>query len=80
MKQKIQEIIGTQWVENGRVKKNLKALKEGKCTPCRSKAGNICCNQMKTTAIFKRQQTSKNCCYFTIQSVRQNKPFISWSE
>ena len=32
MKQKIQEIIGTQWVENGRVKKNLKALKEGKCT------------------------------------------------
>ena len=59
MKQKIQEIIGTQWVENGRVKKNLMALKEGKCTPCRSKAGNICCNQMKTTAIFKRQQTAK---------------------
>ena len=44
------EIIGTHWIENGRVKKNLKTLKEGKCTPCRSKAGNICCKQIKTKA------------------------------
>ena len=44
----IQEIIATHWIENGRVKKNFKTLKEGKCTPCRSKAGNICCKQVKT--------------------------------
>ena len=44
------KIIGTHWIENGRVKKNLKTLKEGKCTPCRSKAGNICCKQVKTKA------------------------------
>ena len=37
----IQEIIGTYWIENGRVNKNLKTLKEGKCTPCRAKAGNM---------------------------------------
>ena len=59
MKQKFQEIIGTQQIENGRLKKDLKALKEGKCTTYRPKAGNICCKQMKTTAAFQKQQTSK---------------------
>ena len=39
----IQEVIGTHWIEHGRVKKYLKTLKEGKWTPCRPKAGNICC-------------------------------------
>ena len=29
-----QDIIGTHWRENGRVKKDLKVLKEGKCIPC----------------------------------------------
>ena len=52
-------MIGTHWIENGRVKKNLKALKEGKCTPWRSKAGNTCCKQVKTTTTFKNQQTKK---------------------
>ena len=37
----IQKIIGTHSIENKRVKKNLKALKEGKCTPCTSKAWNM---------------------------------------
>ena len=31
----MQEIIGTHCFENERIKKDLKALKEGKCTPCR---------------------------------------------
>ena len=52
-------MIGTHWIENGRVKKNLKALKEGKCTPWRSKAWNTCCKQVKTTTTFKTQQTKK---------------------
>ena len=55
----IQETIGTHWIENRRVKKNLKTLKEGKPTPCRSKARNVCCKQVKTITIFKRQQTNK---------------------
>ena len=46
-------------MENERVNKNLKTLKEGKCTPCRSKVGNICCKQVKTTTTFKSQQTNK---------------------
>ena len=55
----IQEIFWTHWIEHGRVKKELKNLKEGKCTPCRSKAGNICCKQVKTTTTFKGQQINK---------------------
>ena len=55
----IQEINGTHWIEHGRVKKDLKTLKGGICIPCRSKAGNICCKQVKTTTIFKSQQTNK---------------------
>ena len=54
---KIQEIIGRHWIENGRV--NKETLKEGKCTPCRSKAGNICCKQVKITTRFKSQQKKK---------------------
>ena len=81
---KIQEIIGRHWIENGRVNKNLKAVKEGKCTPCRSKAGKICCKQMKTSTRFKSQQKKKKKKkkkgrYFTIQTVRRNIPFILWS-
>ena len=55
----IPEIIGTYWIENRRVKKDLKSLKEGKCTTCRAKTGNICCEQVKTTATFKSQQITK---------------------
>ena len=55
----IQEIIETHWIENGAVKKDLKTLEERKCTSCRSKAGNICCKQVKTTTTIKSQQTNK---------------------
>ena len=55
----IKEIIGKHWIENGTVKKDFKTLKEGECTPCSSKAGNICCKQVKTTTTFKSQQTNK---------------------
>ena len=37
----MQEIIGTHWIENGRVRKDLKTLKKGKCIPIRSKARNM---------------------------------------
>ena len=55
----IQEIIRTHWIENGRIKKDLKTLEEGNCTLWRSKAGNVCCKQVKTTTAFKSQQTNK---------------------
>ena len=73
------EIIGTHWIENGRVKKNLKTLKEGKCTPCRSKAGTICCKQVRTTTTFKSQQKNKTWKIFHNTNWRQNMPFILWN-
>ena len=54
----IPEIIGTYWIENRRVKKDLKSLREGKCTPCRAKTGNML-------------RTSKNYC--NIQESTNNK-------
>lgn len=59
-KKKIQEIIGTNCIENGRIKKDLNTLKEGKY---RSKAENTFCRQKKTTTI-KSQQANKICKIF----------------
>ena len=53
----IQEIIGTHSTKHGRVKKDLKTLKEDKCTPCRSKAGNIC---WKTSENYNNIQEPRN--------------------
>ena len=58
-KKNIQEIIGIYRIENGSVKKDLKTLKVGKCTPWRPKAGNICGKQVTTTTTFKSQQAKK---------------------
>ena len=33
----MQEIIGKHWIKNGRIKKDLKTLKEAKCTLCSQK-------------------------------------------
>ena len=41
------------------MEESIKTSQEGKCTPCRSKAGNICCKQVKTTTRFKSQQKKK---------------------
>ena len=46
-------------MEHERVKKDLKTFKKGKCTPCRSKAGSICCKQVKTTTTLESQQTNE---------------------
>ena len=47
----IQEIIGTYRIEHRRVK-DLKTLKESKCTPCRSKAGNM----LQTSENYNNQE------------------------
>ena len=73
----IRGMIGTYGIENGWGKKDLKTLKEG-ITPCRPKAGNTCCKQIKTT-IFYSQQTKNLGRYFKIQIAKQNVPFILWS-
>ena len=54
-------MFGIHWIEHGRVKKDLKEIQ---WIPCRSKAGNICFKQVKTTTAFKSQQTKKTCKIF----------------
>ena len=67
----IQETFGTSWIENGRVKKYLKTLKEDKCTACRSKTGNIHANKWKLQQYSRANKQTKILRYFTIQIVRQ---------
>ena len=59
LKKNLQEIIWIHWTENRRIKKCFQSLEEGRCTPCRSKTGDICCKQVKSTISFKCQQTNK---------------------
>ena len=44
-----------------------------------SKARNISCNQVETTALLKHYRTKKKERYLTIQTVRQKILFISWN-
>ena len=55
----IQEIIGTHWIENVRVQKDLKTLSEGNCTPCSSKAGHICWKQVKIQQHLRANKQTK---------------------
>ena len=54
----LQQLIGGHRVENGKVLKR-KTLSKGSCTPCRSKEGNKCCKQMKTTTTFRNRHTNR---------------------
>ena len=54
----LQQLIGGHRVENGKVVKRITKT-VGLCTPCRSKRGNKCCKQMKTTSTFRNRHTNK---------------------
>ena len=72
-------MIGTHWIENGRVKKNLKALKEGKCDHGGQKLEIHVASKLKLQQRSRTNKQRKPGRYFTIQTVRQNMPFIIWS-
>ena len=64
-------------MEHRRVKKDLKTWKEGKCTTCKSKAWNkAVANKWKLQQYSRVNKQTKLGRYFTIQTVRQNMPFI----
>ena len=73
---KIQEIIGRHWIENERVNKNLKTLKEGKIKSWKYML-QTSENYNKIQEPTKKKTKIRR--YFTIQTVRQNIPFILWS-
>ena len=54
----LQQLIGGHKIENDKVVKR-KVNFEGLCSPCRSKRGNKCCKQMKTTSTFRNRHSNK---------------------
>ena len=46
-------------IKNGKVKQAKNTFTIGKCSPCLSKTGNLCCSQLTTTATFISQQTKQ---------------------
>ena len=55
----LKELIGSNFIENGKVKRAKNTFTIGKCSPCLSKAGNLCCCQLTSTMIFISQQTKR---------------------
>ena len=37
-------LIGSNWIKNGKVKQEKSTFTIGKCTPCLTKTGNLCCS------------------------------------
>ena len=55
----LKELIGSNSMENGKVKRAKNTFTIGKCSPCLSKTGNLCCSQLTLTIIFISQQTKR---------------------
>ena len=48
----LKELIGSNCMENGKIKQAINTFTIGKCFPCFSKTGNLCCSQLISTTIF----------------------------
>ena len=56
----IRDLIGSNTIENNKVKRKRKVNLNGSCSPCLSKYGNLCCKQVVPTKTFKSQQNGKS--------------------
>ena len=61
----LKELIGSNCIEKGKVKRAKYTFIIGKCSPCLSKTGNLCCSQL-TSMTFISQQTNKNKIYHKV--------------
>ena len=55
----LKELIGSNYIENGKVKRVRYTFTRGKYFLCLSKAGNICCSQLTSKATFISGQTKR---------------------
>ena len=55
----LKELTGSNCIENGKVKRAKNTFTIGKCSPCLSKTGNLCCSQLTSTITFISQQTKR---------------------
>ena len=54
----LRSLIGQHRISGNKVIRK-KLLHKGKCTPCRTKRGNLCCQQVKETLTFMNRITKK---------------------
>ena len=54
----LRRLIGQHRISGNKVIRK-KLLHKGKCTPCRTKRGNVCCQQVKETSTFTNRITKK---------------------
>ena len=72
------KIIGSNCIENGKVKRTKIIFTIAKCSPCLSKTGNLYCSQLPSTMTFISQQTKGkfkifhkvNCIKLTVHYLR----------
>ena len=55
----LKELIGSNCIENRKVKRARNTFTIGKSSPCLSKTGNLCCSQLRSTTTFISQQTKE---------------------
>ena len=74
----LKKIIGSNCIENGRVKRTKNIFTIAKCSPCLSKTCNLYCSQLPSTMTFISQQTKRkfkifhkvNCIKLTVHYLR----------
>ena len=55
----LRDIIGTNLIENGKVKRKFTNKIQGKCTPCLANNTNLCCKQVANRTTFRSNQTNR---------------------
>ena len=55
----LKELVGSNCLENGKVKSAKNTFNIGKCSPCLSKTGYVCCCQLTSTTFFSQQTKIK---------------------
>ena len=63
----LKELIGSNCIEKGKVKRAKYTFTIGKCYPSLSKTGNLCCSQLTSTTTFISRQTKKNKIYHKVK-------------
>ena len=55
----LKELIGSNCIKNGKVKRAKNTFAIGKCSSCLPKTGNLCCRQLTSRTTFINQQTKR---------------------
>ena len=58
-KRNLKNIIGSNTIRAGTVFRKKTTHKLGMCSPCKTKAGNLCCKHLLETTEFQSNQTNK---------------------